>query len=73
MVLFYQVDEDAVATSSQITMPKNDTYGGLNKATIKMNDAGLNLEELDITGEMSLKVKHKVISRLHNKTRYQTG
>ncbi len=47
-------------TSSQITMPQNDTYGGLNKATIKVNDAGLNLEELDIKGEMNLKVKHYI-------------
>ncbi|MEW6377337.1 MAG: hypothetical protein AB1502_16290, partial [Thermodesulfobacteriota bacterium] len=43
-----------------ITMPQNDSYGGLNKATINVNDAGLNLEELDITGEMSLKVKYNV-------------
>ena len=57
MVLSYiNFDEDPV-TSSRITMPQNDTYGGLNKATIKVNDAGLNLEELDITGEMNLKVK----------------
>ncbi len=58
MVLSYiNFDEDLV-TSSQITMPQNESYGGLNKATINVIDAGLNLEELDITGEMSLKVKH---------------
>jgi len=57
MILSYiNFDEDTV-TSSQITMPQNDSYGGLNKATINVNDAGLNLEELDVTGEMSLKVK----------------
>jgi hypothetical protein len=54
MVLSYiNFGEDPV-TSSQITMPHNDSYGGLNKATINVNDVGLNLEELDITGEMSL-------------------
>ncbi|MCD4702605.1 MAG: hypothetical protein K8S24_12195, partial [Candidatus Aegiribacteria sp.] len=58
MVLSYiNFDEDSV-TSSQITMPHNDSYGGLHKATINVIDAGLNLEEMDITGEMSLKVKH---------------
>jgi len=40
-------------TSSQITMPQSDSYGGLNKATINVNDAGL-----DIAGAMSLKMKH---------------
>jgi len=49
-------DEDTI-TSSQITLPQNDSYGGLNKATLDVNDAGLNLEELDISGEMSLKLK----------------
>ncbi len=58
MVLSYiNFDEDTV-TSSEITMPQNENYGGLNKATINVNDAGLNLEEQDITGEMSLKVKY---------------
>lgn len=62
MILSYiKLDEDT-ATSSQITMPQNDSYGGLNKATINVNDAGLNLEELDITGGMSLKVKHSTAS-----------
>ena len=61
MILSYtKTDEDTVA-SSQITMPQNDSYGGLNKATINVNDAGLNLEELDITREMSLKVKHHTV------------
>jgi len=42
-------------------MTKNDTYGGLHKATINVNDAGLNLEELDIAGDISLMVKHSNI------------
>ncbi|MFN3531517.1 MAG: hypothetical protein ACK41Q_03245 [Candidatus Brocadia sp.] len=50
-------DEDTI-TSSQITMPQNNKYGGLHKATIHVNDAGLNLEELDVSGEMSLKLKY---------------
>jgi len=57
MLSYTDFDEDTVA-SSQITMPQSDSYGGLNKATIDVNDAGLNLEELDITREMSLKLKH---------------
>ena len=58
LVLSYINHDEDTITSSQITMPQNDTYGGLNKATINVNDAGLNLEELDITGEMSLKMKY---------------
>jgi hypothetical protein len=66
MVLSYikKLDEDMdedIVTSSEIPMPKNDTYGGLNKATINVDDAGLNLEELDITGEMTLRVKHNAV------------
>jgi hypothetical protein len=58
LVLSYINHDEDTVTSSQITMPQNDSYGGLNKATINVNDAGLNLEELDITGEMSLKMKY---------------
>jgi hypothetical protein len=58
MVLSYiNFDEDLV-TSSQITMPHNDSYGGLHKATINVSDSGLYLEEQNITREMSMKVKH---------------
>ncbi|MBI5912603.1 MAG: hypothetical protein HY848_21945, partial [Betaproteobacteria bacterium] len=46
-----------IVDSSEIPMSRSDSYGGLYKATISVNDAGLNLEELDITGEMSLRLK----------------
>ena len=39
-------------------LPKNDKYGGLNKATLDANTPGLNLDELDISGPMTLKLKH---------------
>ena len=63
MILSYiNFDKDTVTSPEVppdlITMPQNDNYGGLNKATINVNDAGLNLDQLDITGEMNLKVKH---------------
>lgn len=53
MILSYFMhdDEDPVITSD-IAMPQSDAYGKLNKATIKVNDPGL-----DVTKEMSLKVK----------------
>jgi hypothetical protein len=41
-----------------ISLPKNDSYGGLNMVTLNVNDAELNLEELDVAGEMSMKLKH---------------
>ena len=60
MILSYTEFDEEPVTSSQITMPQNFIhYGGLNKATINnVNDVGLNLEELDITGGMSLKLKY---------------
>jgi hypothetical protein len=50
-------ESDAPVTSTQIIMPQNNAFGGLNKATINVSDAGVNLEELDITKEMRLKLK----------------
>ena len=48
----YEMVLSYINGTSSITMPQNDTYGGLNKATINVDDA------LDITGEMNLKVKY---------------
>jgi hypothetical protein len=58
MVLSYTDHNDNTVSSSQITMPQNNNYGKLNNATINVKSAGLNLEELDISKKMSLKVKH---------------
>lgn len=57
MLLSYTNHDDDTITSSEVTMPENPTYGGLNKVTLNVNDAGLNLEELNVDGEMSLKLK----------------
>ena len=61
IVSYTNFEDDRVASPEYppdlITMPQNAGYGGLNKATINVNSAGLNLEELDVTKEMSLKVK----------------
>lgn len=52
-------DNTSPSPSSEITMPENDNYGGLKKATIdNVNTVGLNLEELNISEEMILKMKH---------------
>lgn len=62
MILSYvNLDGDPV-TSNQITMPQNNSYGGLNKATVNVTDAGLNLEELDIAKPMSLKLKRSAVA-----------
>ena len=58
MVLSYTERDGDPSMSSQIDLPQNNSYGGVNKATIGLTDAGLNLEEFDITGAMSLKLKH---------------
>ena len=62
MVLSYTCfDEDIVTSPEELpdlfTMSPDENYGRLNKTTIGVNNAGLNLEELDITKEMTLKVK----------------
>jgi hypothetical protein len=46
-----------VITSSQLTLPASSTYGGLKKVTLDVNAAGLNLDELDIGGAISFKLK----------------
>jgi hypothetical protein len=58
LVLSYLDQDGNEVTSSEIAMPQDEAYGGLNKATLGVNDAGLNLEELDIEGQMSLQLKH---------------
>lgn len=59
MILSLTNPGDDVITSSNITMPTNDSYGGLKKATIASeNTVGLNLEDLKIGTAVSLKLKH---------------
>ena len=62
MVLSYinsEGSEDVIVTSSEITMPYNDTYGGLHKITIENpNDIGVDPETLDISKDMTLKLRH---------------
>ena len=69
MVLSYTksdgVDGESVV-SSEIIAPQSSTYGGLNKATIGVNDAGLNLMEVDITKEMTLKLKRSSAQDYHS-------
>ncbi len=57
-VLEYTNHDGDVVTSSQIALPKDASFGDLNRTTIQVTDAGLNLEEVDINGAMSLKLKH---------------
>jgi hypothetical protein len=57
LILSYTDRDGDVVTSSQITMPQNDAFGGLNKTTLDVTDAGLNLEDLDVAGELTLKLK----------------
>ncbi len=62
MILAYVDLAGDPVTSNQITLPPNPSYGGLNKATINVNDAGLNLEELDIEEAVSLKLKRSAVA-----------
>ncbi len=57
-ILSYTDFNDDPVISAEITLPVNDSLGGLIKATLNVNDAGLNLEELDIEKELTLKIKH---------------
>ncbi|MET3934840.1 neuraminidase-like domain-containing protein [Arthrobacter sp. OAP107] len=47
------------AESDEFLMTSNETYGGLHKATLNATDAGLNLEDVDINAEMTLKMKRE--------------
>ena len=56
--IFSYVDQGGdTVTSTQINLPQNSAYGGLNNATLNATNAGLNLEELDIAKAVSLKLK----------------
>ena len=57
MLSYVNFDEDTVS-STEITIPESNSYGGLKKATLNVIDAGMNLEELDIRKAMTLKIKH---------------
>jgi hypothetical protein len=63
MILSYiNLDKDTVISPEDppdlITLTPNPGYGGLNNTTINVNDAELDLDSLDITGVMNLKVKN---------------
>lgn len=57
MVLSYTNLDGEIVNSTEISMPQDDNYDGLNKATINVNSAGLNLEEMDINKLITVKVK----------------
>jgi hypothetical protein len=57
LVLSYTDEDDDIVSSSEITMSAKDRFGGLKGATIGATDAGLNLEDLDVTKEMTIKLK----------------
>ena len=57
LVLSYMMSEDSTVTSSQITMPQSEVYGGLYKATISGSDSGLNLDDFEVQRAMNLKMK----------------
>lgn len=52
-------DEDGdPMTSTQLTLAPNPIYGGLQKVTLTGSGTGVNVEEIDIDGAMSIKLKH---------------
>jgi hypothetical protein len=62
MIFSYTNLDGDFINSAEITMPQDENYGGLNKATINVTSAGLNLEELDITKPISVKVRKNNIN-----------
>src|SRR5262249_37350012 len=57
LIVAYTNFDDELITSSQITIPQSEGYGGVNKGTIDVTDAGLNLEELNVAKKMTIKLK----------------
>lgn len=57
LVLSYKDEDDNVVSSNEISLSAKDRFGELKVATIGSTDAGLNLEDLDVTREMTIKLK----------------
>lgn len=62
LVLSYTDKDDNIVSSNEITMSAKDKFGGLKGVTIGATDAGLNLEDLDVTREMTIKLKRSAAS-----------
>lgn len=62
LMFSYTDRSNKFVASTKIDAPKNDNYGELNKSTINLTDTGLNIEELDIAGKMSLMLKHNSVA-----------
>jgi hypothetical protein len=50
-------DGDPVTSTPELILSPNDAYGGLHKVTIDATDAGLDLEDMDTSAPISLKIK----------------
>jgi hypothetical protein len=53
---------DLADPTNLINLQPSDAYGGLKHTSINTTDAGLNLEELDIAGAMSLRTKRTTVA-----------
>lgn len=62
MALSYVNGDGDRITSTDIAMPPSDAYGGLNKATVAANDAGMILDELVVGEELRLKLKRGTVA-----------
>jgi hypothetical protein len=58
----YVNQQGDTVTSTQINLPQNSAYGGLNSATLDATGAGLNLKEIDIAKALSLKLKRSTVT-----------
>jgi hypothetical protein len=47
-----------VITITPIQMPQSATYGDLKQATLPGNEAGIDIEQFNVKGQLSLKLKH---------------
>jgi hypothetical protein len=65
VVSYIDLNGDPV-TSSEVTLPVSDAFGGLNKVSIGVVDAGLNLEELDVTKAITLSLKRTAAADFHS-------
>jgi hypothetical protein len=50
-------DDDTVTDSAEFNLPTNGQYGGLNKVTLEVTDAGLDLEGVNIGREITLQLR----------------
>ena len=58
--------DDALMTSLEISMLESNTYGGLQMATLSGSATNIDVENINILSEMTMKFKHNTDTNYHS-------